>query len=165
MGKGCMKENNNIYFQARKKASEYNDRLSSRETASELLGVSISSLSDYELGNTKVVPVDKVVLMADLYRCPELKTRYCKYECPIGMSMPLATEVKGVEGTALRLLKELDTEKLKEMKSDLIDITADGKITEEEKPELQEILQKLDDMAFVISEMKLIGEKVLKGNS
>ena len=61
----------------------YNERLYSREGAAELLGISVSTLADYELGNTKVVPVDKVVLMADLYNAPELKTGYCKYECPI----------------------------------------------------------------------------------
>lgn len=68
-----MKENENVYFRARKEAAKYNERLSSREGAAELLGVSASTLADYELGNTKVVPVDKVVLMADLYNCPELK--------------------------------------------------------------------------------------------
>ena len=52
----------------------YNERLYSREGAAELLGISVSTLADYELGNTKVVPVDKVVLMADLYNAPELKT-------------------------------------------------------------------------------------------
>lgn len=39
----------------------YNERLYSREGAAELLGISVSTLADYELGNTKVVPVDKVV--------------------------------------------------------------------------------------------------------
>ncbi len=105
MGNGGMKENNNIYFRARKSAAVYNERLYSRERAAELLGISISTLADYELGNTKVVPVDKVVLMADLYNCPELKNGYCKYECPIGKSMPLATEVTGIEGVALRLIR------------------------------------------------------------
>ena len=63
-----------MYFQARKKAATYNERLWSREGAAELLGISVSTLADYELGNTKVVPVDKVVLMADLYNAPELIT-------------------------------------------------------------------------------------------
>ena len=40
-------------------------------------------MADYELGNTKVVPVDKVVLMADLYNAPELITGYCMRECPV----------------------------------------------------------------------------------
>lgn len=66
MGKGPINENNNVYFKARKRAAAYNERLYSREGASELLGISVSTLADYELGNTKVVPVDKVVLMAEM---------------------------------------------------------------------------------------------------
>ena len=94
MGRGPTKSNENAYFVARKKAAMYNERLYSREGAAELLGISVSTLADYELGNTKVVPVDKVVLMADLYNAPELKTGYCKYECPICSYLPVATEAK-----------------------------------------------------------------------
>lgn len=83
MGKEPLKENTNVYFQARKRAAMSNDRLFSRENAAELLGISPYTLADYELGNTKVVPVDKVVLMADLYNAPELITGYCKYQCPM----------------------------------------------------------------------------------
>lgn len=67
MGNDCGKTNENIYFKCRKEAALYDKRLFSRESAADLLGMSVSSLSDYELGITKVVPVDKVVLMADLY--------------------------------------------------------------------------------------------------
>lgn len=58
MGRGPTKSNENVYFVARKKAAMYNERLYSREGAAELLGISVSTLADYELGNTKVVPVD-----------------------------------------------------------------------------------------------------------
>lgn len=97
MGRGPTKSNENVYFVARKKAAMYNERLYSREGAAELLGISVSTLADYELGNTKVVPVDKVVLMADLYNAPELKTGYCKYECPICSYLPVTVygEPKG----------------------------------------------------------------------
>lgn len=163
MGNGPTKENNNVYFKARKKASSYNENLFSRERASEMLGVSVSTLADYELGNTKVVPVDKVVLMADLYNAPELKHLYCKHECPIGKSMPLATKVNGIEGIALRMILEFDPDRLKGMKDSLANIAADGVISDDEKPELERILKNLEDMAVVISEMKLVGEKALKG--
>lgn len=83
MGAHPTKAMDNIYCRSRKDAARYNDKLNSREGAAELLGVSVSSLADYELGNTKVVPVDKVVLMADLYNAPELKNHYCAHECPI----------------------------------------------------------------------------------
>ena len=49
MGNGSMKDNDNVYFLARKKAATYNERLYSREGAAELLGVSVSTLADYEL--------------------------------------------------------------------------------------------------------------------
>lgn len=163
MGNGCMKDNKNVYFRARKEAANYNEKLFSREGAAELLGVSVSTLADYELGNTKVVPVDKVMLMADLYNCPELKTGYCKYECPIGKEMPIATKIKSLEGIALRMIREFDSDRISAIKKGFIEIAADGIITEDEKPELEAIMKKLDELSIVISEMKLAGEKALKG--
>lgn len=162
MGRGPTKSNENVYFVARKKAAMYNERLYSREGAAELLGISVSTLADYELGNTKVVPVDKVVLMADLYNAPELKTGYCKHECPICSYLPVATEAKDLEGIALRLMKRLDCDELNRIKKELVDITEDGIIDETEKPELKKILAFLDEVAESISELKIVGEKFLK---
>ena len=113
MGKGPINENNNVYFKARKRAAVYNERLYSREGASELLGISVSTLADYELGNTKVVPVDKVVLMADLYNAPELITGYCMGECPVHGFLPLATEEKSIQGITLRLLRGFNEDGLR----------------------------------------------------
>ena len=79
MGRGSTKGNENVYFVARKRAAMYNERLYSREGAAELLGISVSTLADYELGNTKVVPVDKVVLMADLYNAPGIASMNARY--------------------------------------------------------------------------------------
>ena len=162
MGKGPINENNNVYFKARKRAAAYNERLYSREGASELLGISVSTLADYELGNTKVVPVDKVVLMADLYNAPEIITSYCRFECPIHGFLPLATEEKNIQGIALRILKGFDEAELRNIKSDLIDISEDGIISDDEIPKLREILETLEKMAEIVSELKLVGEKYLK---
>lgn len=159
MGSGQSKHNDNVYFRCRKKASEYNEKLFSREGASELLGVSVSTLADYELGITKVVPVDKVVLMAELYNAPELKTKYCKTECPIGKEFPIATEINGLEGVVLRIIREFEA--VDKVQAGLIKIAADGVISSEEKEILRAIMKKLDEISLVISEMKLIGEKAL----
>lgn len=164
MGRGPINENTNVYFKARKKAAEYNERLYSREGAAELLGISVSTLADYELGNTKVVPVDKVVLMSDLYNAPELITGYCMRECPVHGFLPLATEEKSIQGIALRLLKGFNEDELKAMREDLIEITEDGVISCEEIPKLKQILDRLEKMAEIISEMKIAGEKYIKGN-
>ena len=101
----------------------YNERLYSREGAAELLGISVSTLADYELGNTKVVPVDKVVLMADLYNAPELKTGYCKYEWVVQQARGLLPKWLQVIMSEEVLLKIIDWW-FKEVK-DLLD---DGKV-------------------------------------
>lgn len=165
MGRDAMKAGENICFRCRKQAAKYNDRLSSREGAAELLGVSVSSLADYELGNTKVIPVDKIVLMADLYGAPELKLWYCSQECPIGRSckdvLPEGTST--VEQTTLKLLKWLKQDEVQSVKDTLVDITEDGVVTEDERVDLVEILEYLDGLIKAAGELRLIGSKVLNG--
>lgn len=158
-----MNGNANVYFQARKTAARYNERLYSRDGASELLGISVSTLADYELGITKVVPVDKVVLMADLYNCPELKTSYCKCECPIGMQYPIATKVGSLEGCALRLINALQEAELYDVATKVMKIAIDGEIGENELSDLEEVMNTLDGIIKAATEMKLIGEKALRG--
>ena len=83
-------------------------------------------------------------------------------ECPVHGFLPLATEEKSIQGIALRLLKGFNEDELKRIRGDLIDITEDGIINDDEVPRLKEILEKLDKMAETISEMKIIGEKYIK---
>lgn len=156
-----MKSNNNVYFLARKDAMRYNERLT-REGAAEMIGVSPYTLADYELGNTKVVPVDKVVLMADLYNCPELKTGYCKHECPIGKEYPVATKRGNIEGAALRLINELNDIGKQQIAEKIMKIAMDGVISADEKPELGAIMKQLEDMTTAISELMLIGKKEMR---
>lgn len=159
MGKEPLKENNNPYFQARKKAAAWDERLYSRERAADLLGISPYTLADYELGNVKVVPVDKVVLMADLYNSPELITGYCRFQCPIHGFMPLATEERNLEGIALRLLRDLDADTMKVMKKKVVEIMEDGNISDSEEEAMSTIMEHLDSVAETISELKLAWEK------
>lgn len=118
MGRDAAKACENQCFRCRKEAAKHNDKLGSREGAAELLGISVSSLADYELGNTKVIPVDKVVLMADIYNAPELMAWYCSSECLIGKSLEMPSpEIASVERTTMKLLKQLrqgDIEQVKE---------------------------------------------------
>lgn len=77
MGTNPTKAADNIYCKCRKEAAKYNDKLNSREGAAELLGISASTLADYELGITKIIPADAILRMADLYNAPELRNHYC----------------------------------------------------------------------------------------
>lgn len=160
MGTNPTKAMGNIYCRCRKEAAKYNDKLNSREGAAELLGVSVSSLADYELGNTKVVPVDKVVLMADLYNAPELKNYYCANECPIWRDTVPRLEIAELDRLTIKVLSALRS--IDSIKDKLIEIAADGVISEHERPELEQILQALDQISIYSQELKLWAEKNLR---
>ena len=158
MEHGCMKQGGNVYFSCRKEAAKYDDRLSSRENAAELLGISASTLANHELGVTKNVPVDTVVMMADLYRAPKLKNMYCKYECPIGRDLPIATDDDSIEAITVRLLNRLDDEEIRTIKHQLLDVAEDGSITSEERPIVFGILKALEKVSETVSSLKLLVE-------
>ncbi len=163
MGREARKAAGNPWYEARKKAAEYDDRLGSREGAADMLGMSVSSVADAELGLTKCMPVDKAVLMADLYNAPHLLNYYCLHECPIGCRQSLSDEVLNIERVTVKLLRGLKVEELAELKDSLIDIAEDGVISEDEKPEMKKILDYLDELAKTISELKTIGSMALNG--
>ena len=121
MGRDATKAAGNPWYQARKKAAEYDDRLCSRESAAEQLGMSVSSLADAELGNTKFMPVDKAVLMADRYNAPWLLNHYClKTSARLDADDSLSDEVVGIDRVTVKLLKSLKTEQLGEVKDTLL---------------------------------------------
>ena len=151
-----------MYFRCRKEAALHNDRLNSRAGAAEALGISESSLAKHELGITKVVPVDLVALMADLYGCPELKANYCKNECPLGRDLTLATEVSPIERVTLNILSGLSTGKIEQIKQQLIDIAADGVIDSSEAPQMRGIVDYLGRLSKSVAELQLLWEKQLK---
>jgi len=161
MGAHPTKAMDNIYCRSRKDAARYNDKLNSREGAAELLGVSVSSLADYELGNTKVVPVDKVVLMADLYNAPELKNHYCAHECPIGQGTVHKLDVAEFDRLTLKLLAAMRG--MTSVQDSIIDIAADGMITDRELPKLGVVLDALDAVVKHSQELKLWAQKNIKG--
>ena len=118
MGTNPTKAADNIYCKCRKEAAKYNDKLNSREGAAELLGISASTLADYELGITKIIPADAILRMADLYNAPELRNHYCKYSCPLGQDVPLV-DTESLDRIAVRALASL--KKVQESKENLLD--------------------------------------------
>lgn len=162
MGREATKASGNPWYEARKKAALYDDRLKSREGAAEQLGMSVSSVAEAELGMTKCMPADKAVLMADLYNAPHLLNYYCLNECPIGRQRSLSDEDLDIDRVTLKLLKRLRVEDLDDIKNRLVDIAEDGVISESERPEMEEILEFLDGLAKTISEIQTAGKKAMK---
>ena len=163
MGRDAKKAAGNPWYEARINAAKYDDRLSSREGAAERLGMSASSVADAELGLTKFMPVDKAVLMADAYNAPHLLNHYCLNECPIGCRRPLSDDNLDIDRVTVRLLKNLKVSQLEVIKEKLLDIAEDGVISDDEKPELVEVMEYLDGLARVLSELQIVSQKVLNG--
>lgn len=158
MSKFATKAATNMFCQARYEAAKANERLSSREGAAEELGIDRTRLARIELGST--IPYqEEVLLMADCYKTPELKGNYCREMCPLGKNMP-KIENEGLDRISLRMLSSL--KKINEVKESLLDITADGIITEDEKPELRKIIQTLDEMHEIAENLKNWVEKNLE---
>ena len=163
MGRDAKKAAGNPWYEARINAAKYDDRLSSREGAAERLGMSASSVADAELGLTKFMPVDKAVLMADAYNAPHLLNHYCLNECPIGCRRPLSEEDLDIDRVTVRLLKNLKVSQLNDIKDKLLDIAEDGVISDEEKPDLKEVMEYLNELARALSELQTVSQKVLNG--
>jgi hypothetical protein len=163
IGPVTTKAHGNPWFEARKNAARYDEKLRSREGAAEALGISVSSVADAELGLTKVMPVEKAVRMADVYNAPYLLNYYCMNECPIGCHHSLSWDVQTIERVTLKLIKQMDTEVIDALKCRLVDIAEDGKISEDEKADFSGIIEYLDGLGRTISELKILGEISARG--
>lgn len=159
MARRPTKAADNPFCQARLRAAEYNERFFSKEYAAEQIHISASQLQDYELGITKCIPPDNILRMADLYRAPELKNLYCREMCPLGGDVPVL-ELEDLDRITVRAMASL--RKVAEMKESLLDITLDGVITEDEKPELRKILATLDEISAIAQSLKVWTEKNLE---
>ena len=156
-----MQNEPNVYFKARKDASVEDERLWSRERAAELLGISASTLSNYELGVTKIVPPDAVVMMADLYKAPELKCYYCAKECPIGRTMPIPTKISTIELVALKVLKAMSQNSVRKAREKLIEISSDQDMTKDKVQTVMWLLCYLDGLIETLGELRLTCQKLL----
>ena len=116
-----------------------------------------------ELGLYKAMPVDNAVLMADLYNAPELLNYYCLHECPIGKNRPISAEVVSIDRATIKLLRRLQSGVLTDLRDKLLEISEDGVISDDELPILQEIVDNLDGISRAASELKIIGQKAMRG--
>ena len=159
MGRYPTKAADNMFCKARMKAARLNGKLRSKEGAAEMLGVSASTLSDYELGLTKNVPPDMVIKMADLYDAPELQNYYCTEMCPLGCDMP-KTEIENLDRLTVQMLSSF--RKMQENSEILLDITEDGQIDESEKKLMEEVLDNLTEVTRITENLKLWVKKNFK---
>ena len=155
MPKMATKAADSVWYQARMEASAWNDRLKSREGASEVTGIDRTRLAYIELG-TVIPHPDDALMLSDVYNAPELCNHFCSTQCPLGRGKVEPVRMAELEGTTLQLLQTLNALDLETIKTELVDIAADGKIDTEERPRMECILQTLTDAANKIEAMKLL---------
>lgn len=156
MGKAT-KAANSMYLIARYAAAEQNDNLSSREGAGAILGIDRTRLAHIELGTITPYP-DEVRMMADAYNAPQLLSWHCARDCPIGKCIVPEIQLSSIEQIALHSAQALrNAEGIRES---LIDIAADGQITEDEKPRLNQILAQMQTVSRVALELQTLVRRV-----
>lgn len=149
------KASNNIYCQCRKLAALKNEKLKSREGAAEKLGYSSSSVAGWELGTDRPSP-EAVMLMSDLYHAPELKNYYCRNECPLGEGMP-ELKIRDIDRITVMTLAAI--KKVSQSRDDLLEIVEDGIISEDERPQLAEIIKNMDELTDAAQSLKAWAKK------
>lgn len=146
-------ENKNIYFIARKKTGL------SREKASELLdGIPPERIERIE--NEKFFPYpEEVLVMAEKYKDSTLCNHYCSNECPIGKQYVPEIKIKDLSQIVLEMLASLNS--MKRSQEKLIEITADGKIDDDELGDFIYIQKELERISITVETLQLWVEQMI----
>ena len=156
MGRASTKENKNKYQLIREELGL------SREKASELLEV-IPPERIEKIENEKSMPhPDEVLAMSKGYKKPSLCNYYCSNQCPIGKEYVPEIEIKELAPIVLEMLASLNSVNSK--KDRLIEITADGKIDNNEIDDFIYIQEELERISITVETLQLWSEKMLANN-
>ena len=147
MGRRSTRPNKNIYQLAREEAGL------TREKASELMaGISDDRIEKIESEKVLIRP-DEVLQMSRCYKKPELCNLYCSRECAIGIEQVPEIKEKDLPTIALESLSVMRF--LEKEKDLLIDIAADGRLSEEEIPAFEVIRTHLESLAGTVDALNL----------
>lgn len=153
MARTSTKENKNIYHLTREAL-----RLT-RETASELLEtISPERIEKFE--NERSLPhPDEVLTMAEKYKQPSLCNYYCANQCPIGQQYVPEIKSRELSQIVLEMLASLIS--MDRRKDRLIEITADGAVTDDELEDFVSIQEELERISVTVEALQLWSEKML----
>ena len=153
MARVSTKENKNIY-QLTREALKL-----SREAASELLEA-IPPERIEKIENERSLPhPDEVLVMSDKYKQPTLCNYYCANQCPIGQEYVPEIKVKDLSQIVLEMLASLNS--VGKQKDRLIEITADGRISNDELEDFIAIQEELERISITVETLQLWSERML----
>ena len=153
MGRASTKENKNRYQLAREELGL------SREKASDLLEV-IPPERIEKIENERSLPhPDEVLVMSQKYRKPSLCNYYCSKECPIGKEYVPEVQIKELSAIVIEMLASLNS--VNKTKDRLIEIAADGVISDDEIDDFIHIQEELERISVTVETLQLWAEKML----
>lgn len=152
MGRASKKANKNLYHQTREGLGL------TREEASELLEA-MSPERIEKIENERSLPQpEEVLLMADGYRRPDLCNYYCANQCPIGREYVPRIERKDLSRIVLEMLASLNS--MQKRQERLIEITADGAVSEDELRDFVTIQRELEKISVAVEGLQLWAERM-----
>ena len=153
MARVSTKANKNIYHQTREALHL------TREAAGELLE-SIPPERIEKIENERSLPhPDEVLLMAEKYKQPNLCNYYCANQCPIGQQYVPEVKIKDLSQIVLEMLASLNA--MNRRKERLIEITADGVISDDELADFIFIQKELERISITVETLQLWAERML----
>ena len=153
MGRASTKENKNKYQLAREELGI------SREKASDLLEV-IPPERIEKIENERSLPhPDEVLVMSQKYKKPSLCNYYCSNECPIGKEYVPEVQIKELSSIVIEMLASLNS--VNKTKDRLIEIAADGVISDDEIDDFIHIQEELERISITVETLQLWAEKML----
>ena len=153
MARVSVKENKNIYHKTRESLQL------TRESASELLE-SITAERIEKIENERSLPhPDEVLIMSEKYKQPSLCNYYCANQCPIGQQYVPEVKIKDLSEIVIEMLASLNS--MNKKKDRLIEITVDGKISEDEIEDFVVIQQELEKISIAVETLQLWSEQML----
>lgn len=127
MPKMATKAADNVFYKARIAAASWNDRLGSREGASEVTGIDRTRLANIELGTINPHP-EEVLMLSDTYNAPELQNHFCSHLCPLGIGTISPIELEELERVTLQLISAMKSlqriQELRHQTDDLLQCAA-----------------------------------------
>ena len=97
--------------------------------------------------------------MAHKYKRPSLCNYYCSHQCPIGQQYVPEIQIKELSSIVLEMLASLNSVNKKQER--LIEITADGKINNNEIDDFIAIQDELERISITVETLQLWAEKML----
>ncbi|MEG2412647.1 MAG: helix-turn-helix transcriptional regulator [Clostridium sp.] len=122
-----------------------------QERAAEVIDISVESIRAYE-GGRRIPPGKVVIKMIEIYDARYLAYQHLKTSEEVGRAYLPNIELKNLPTAILRLLKEVND--FVKCKDELVDITCDGVISENEKDRWRCILKELEDVEEAIMALK-----------